>query len=261
MTAVDKSRLRAAFTRGATAYDARASLQREVALRTAAWALEAAPDARRVLDVGCGTGGLLETLGAARPDLALAGVDLAPGMAREAARRLPRASVAVGDAESLPFPAASFDLVVSTSTFQWLPRLDRALSEVRRVLAPGGAFCLALFCADTLAELRRAWAEAAPGQPGVHRFAGEDEVATALRAASLPPFRLESERRVEWHATPRDLVRALREIGAGNAAPGRTGGLGMRRAVLEMEARYAAAHGGGAVPATWHVAWIAARAA
>ena len=260
MSGVDKARLRAAFSRSAAGYADRAELQRAVARRALAWALEASPAPRRMLDVGCGPGGLLASLAASRPGAAVAGADLAPGMARESARRVPGALVAVADAEHLPFADASFDLVVSTSTFQWLPRLDAGLREVRRVLAPGGAFCLALFCGDTLAELRDAWAEAAPGAPGVHRFVPVEDLAGALRAASLAPERLDAERHVEWHPSPRDLLRALRAIGAGNAAPGRGGGLGLRRAVLEMERRYAARHGGGPVPATWHVAYALARA-
>jgi malonyl-CoA O-methyltransferase len=182
-------------------------------------------------------------------------VDLAPGMVREAARRVPRARLAVGDAEALPFAGGSFDLVLSTSTFQWLPRLDAALAEVRRVLAPGGAFVLALFGEETLSELRSSWAAAAPEEAaGTHRFPSEREVGDALRAAGLAVRSLGAERRVEWHDSPRDLLRSLREIGAGNAVPGRAGGLGLRRAVLGMERTYVERHGRhGRVPATWEI--------
>ena len=182
-------------------------------------------------------------------------MDLAPGMVREAARRVPRARLAVGDAESLPFAAGSFDLVLSTSTFQWLPRLDAALAEVRRVLSPGGTFVLALFGEETLAELRSSWASSAPAAAaGTHRFPSEQEVGAALRAAGLAVRSLGAQRRVEWHDSPRDLLRSLREIGAGNAVPGRAGGLGLRRAVLEMERTYAERHGrDGRVPATWEI--------
>jgi malonyl-CoA O-methyltransferase len=252
---VDKGRLRESFSARASGYAGAAPLQREVAERAAAAALQAVPFPRSVLDVGCGPGALLAALEAARPGAAVAGVDLAPGMVREAAGRVPRARLAVGDAEALPFAGASFDLVLSTSTFQWLPRLDAALAEIRRVLSPGGTFVLALFGEETLVELRTSWASSAPAAAaGTHSFPSAQEVGAALRASGLAVRSLGAERRVEWHDSPRDLLRSLREIGAGNAVPGRAGGLGLRRAVLGMERAYVERHGrDGRVPATWEI--------
>ncbi|HVP67181.1 MAG TPA: methyltransferase domain-containing protein [Anaeromyxobacteraceae bacterium] len=260
--AVDKARLREAFSRGAAAYEERALLQRAIAARVLALAAESAPGARRALDVGCGAGGLLEGLRARLPALAATGVDLAPGMARTCRDRLGPAAAAVGDAEALPFRSGAFDLVVSSSTFQWVS-LDAALAEVRRVLAPGATFCLALFCGDTLFELRDAWRAALPPDvaAATHAFASPARIRDALARADLPPVRFEVERRVERHASPRDLVESLRAIGAGNAVAGRRGGLGLARAVSEMSRIYSERHGReGAVPATWETAYAVARA-
>ena len=259
---VDKARLREAFSRGAAGYEDRAVVQRAVALRVEALAAEAAPGARRALDVGCGAGGLLEGLCARLPSLAATGVDLAPGMARACRDRLGPGAAAVGDAEALPFRAGAFDLVVSSSTFQWVD-LDAALAEVRRVLAPGGTVCLALFCGDTLFELRDAWRAALPPDvpPATHAFASPAQVRDALGRAGLPPSVFEIERRVVRHPSARDLVESLRAIGAGNAVAGRTGGLGLARAVAEMSRIYDERHGRpGSVPATWETAYAVARA-
>src|SRR5690606_10858837 len=70
------------------------------------------PAAATVLDAGCGTGGLLARLAAARPDLALAGLEYdaeAAGVAR-AKTGLP---VTTGSVNALPYPAASFAGIVS----------------------------------------------------------------------------------------------------------------------------------------------------
>ena len=268
MSGVDKARLRAAFSRSAPAYEAGARLQRVVADRLARLVREAAPQAVRVLDVGCGTGALLAALreggtGRVGPSLA-AGVDLAHGMVRVAREALPGARLAAGDAEALPFRATAFDLVVSSSTFQWLPDLDVALAEARRVLRPGGTLGLALFCGETLRELRESWRAALPPgvAPSTHGFHPPGAVREALARAGLPAERFETERRVVRHASVLELLESLRGIGAGNAVAGRSGGLGLRRAVRDMSRIYEARHGGaGGVPATWDVAYAVARRA
>lgn len=275
MTRVDKMRLRAAFSRSAGAYDAGATLQGEIAVRVGRLAREAAPAARRILDVGCGTGALLAALpgpasGSAGETVegggraVVAGLDLALGMARAARSRLPSGLFAAGDAEALPFRSGAFDLVLSTSTFQWVGNLDAALAEVRRVLAPGGSFALALFCGETLHELREAWRGALrAGEPAAtHEFRDPAEIREAMAGAGLRAHRFEVERHVAWHPSVRDLLASLRAIGAGNAVAGRGGGLGLRRALLETSRRYEAAHGrDGRVPATWDVAVALARRA
>jgi malonyl-CoA O-methyltransferase len=257
---VDKRRVRASFSRSAPAYDGRATVQRRVRERVLALLAEAAPGARRALDVGAGTGALLARLAEARPALATAAVDLAPGMCRAARAAAPRAAVAAADAEALPFRAGAFDLFVSTSTFQWLPRLGPALAEAHRVLAPGGVLCVALFGARTLVELREAWrAAAGPEAPGrTHAFAGRDEVAAALRGAGFAEPAVIEEDLVEWHEDARAVLRALKEVGAASAVPGRAG-LGGRARTLEMLRRYDEAHAGpSGVPATYHVVYAVA---
>jgi malonyl-CoA O-methyltransferase len=252
---VDKRRVRTAFSRSAAAYDARASVQRTVRERVLALVAELAPHARRALDVGAGTGALLARLAAARPTLAVAAVDLAPGMCAATRAAVPRAMVASGDAELLPFRSGTFDLVVSTSTLQWLPHLGPALVEARRVLAPGGVLCAALFGADTLRELRDAWRAAAGAEAGgrTHAFAGKAHLEAALAASGLRTRAVVEERLVEWHPDARAVLRSLKEIGASSAVPGRSG-LGGRRATLEMLRRYDAAHRTArGVPATYHV--------
>lgn len=255
MNLVDKRRVRSAFTRSAAAYDARAAVQRAVRERVVALLAEAAPRARRALDVGAGTGALLARLAAARPALAAAAVDLAPGMCAATRAAVPRAMVATADAEALPFRPGAFDLVVSTSTLQWLPHLGPALAEARRVLAPGGLLCAALFGAETLRELHAAWrAAAGPGARGrTHVFPARAELEAALAASGLRARAVVEERLVEWHPDARAVLRSLKEIGASSAVPGRSG-LGGRAATLDMLRRYDAAHRTvRGVPATYHV--------
>ena len=122
--------------------------------RRAYRALLAASQARpgdRVLDVGCGTGYFARMLAeAVGPDGSVVGVDAAPEMTEYAsgrARHLSNCRFQPGAAESLAFPDAEFDLVVSSLMMHHLPEEGRlpAVREMRRVLRPGGRVLLADF--------------------------------------------------------------------------------------------------------------------
>jgi len=262
---VDRARVRAAFSRGAAAYDGRAEVQALVRARALVLARQQAPATARILDVGCGTGRLLGDLagpGTGRPGARLTGIDLARGMCAAAAAAVPRAAIAAADAEGLPFRDGAFDLVLSTSTFQWLGRLGPAVAECARVLAPGGRLVAAFFAERTLQELKAAWrAAAGPGRPDrTHRFFTAGEMAEALRGAGFRGLDLHEEEHVEHHPDARAVLRALKAIGAQNAVPG-PAGLAGRRVTLELLRRYDAEFGGPAgVPVTWQVVYaVAAR--
>jgi ubiquinone/menaquinone biosynthesis C-methylase UbiE len=104
----------------------------------------------RVLDVGCGTGILTRQI-AERLTLDCAcavGLDAAPKMiavARRHAANQPRLRFDVGVAEALGFPDASFDCAVSTFFFHHIDAelKRRSLSELLRVLKPGGRLVIA----------------------------------------------------------------------------------------------------------------------
>jgi len=121
----------------------------DVVDRVAALARRSAPGATRVLDVGCGTGLLLEKLLGLLPKAAsVHGVDPAPGMVEQASvRAAGRFEVRVGTAEQLPFPDASMDLVVTSMSFDHWADQQAGLNECRRVLRQRGILVLADLCA------------------------------------------------------------------------------------------------------------------
>ena len=102
------------------------------------------PSTGTILEIGPGPGWLLAQLAEHYP-LAV-GLDLSPGMIREAQRRLHRARLTAllsqGNALRLPFATGSFDSVAITFTFSAIPDGRAAMSEIARVLRPGGVVAL-----------------------------------------------------------------------------------------------------------------------
>ncbi len=100
----------------------------------------------RVLDVGTGTG--VVALTAARAGAAVTGLDLTPELLvqardNECIAGLDGIEWTEGDAESLPYPDASFDVVLSQFGHMFAPRPEVAAAEMRRVLKPGGRIVFA----------------------------------------------------------------------------------------------------------------------
>jgi ubiquinone/menaquinone biosynthesis C-methylase UbiE len=103
------------------------------------------PERANVLDIGCGTGRLLERLATQFPDLRGTGLDLSTNMLRMARlsnRHHPRLIYIEGKAESLPFANGQFDAVFSTISFLHYLEPKQVVSEIARVLSPGGRFYL-----------------------------------------------------------------------------------------------------------------------
>jgi ubiquinone/menaquinone biosynthesis C-methylase UbiE len=140
---------------------------------------------RRVLDVGCGTGRLLSVASELFPHSILVGVDTSEGMLTVAGSTRPatRARVYIrAAAERLPFVDGSFDLVVSTTSFRHWTNHRRAMTEIRRVLAPSGLLGLS----DLFAPRRRGFSAKLS-----RRFHVPPTIAIALAAAGLHPLSAE----------------------------------------------------------------------
>jgi len=89
----------------------------------------------RTLEIGCGTGRNFPDYPAAVTPV---GIDPHRSVLRAARRRAPGVPVVVATAEALPFRDGVFDTVVSSLAFCSVPEPEIGLSEVRRVLTPGG---------------------------------------------------------------------------------------------------------------------------
>ena len=94
-----------------------------------------------VLDIGCGPGYLCESMGElVGRHGAVVGIDISTDLIALCNRRKPSAwlSYAIGDATKIDQADGSFDVVVCTQVAEYVPEVDRVLSEAFRVLKPGG---------------------------------------------------------------------------------------------------------------------------
>lgn len=108
----------------------------------------ALPPGARLLDAGCGTGGLLARLAAMRPDFDLQGLEYDVEAATLARAKLPGRNpdnVQTGSVNAMPYPDGYFDLIVSADVLCHAAVDEAAaLAEFRRCLKPGGTLLLNL---------------------------------------------------------------------------------------------------------------------
>jgi malonyl-CoA O-methyltransferase len=270
---IDRNMVGSSFHRQAAEYDRYASVQKRVVNNVISLVQShIIGNPSQILDIGCGTGQLLASLHAAYPDTQPYGLDLAYNMLQCASERL-QSSVQLinGDAERLPFKDAKFDLIVSTSTLQWLDTLDTFFLQACRVLTARGLLCVAFFGERTLCELRECFRIAVEESGSdnstdytsrLHRFKGRPDVERALEQTDFDRAVIISELETEYYSDVNDLLRSIKRIGAGASAQaaGRRG-LGWK-SILQKTARiYQERYGiNGKIPATYEVIYVVAHA-
>jgi SAM-dependent methyltransferase len=204
------------FDRAAGFYDQTRGFPPGVAEQVTAKAAELIGPARRVLEVGIGTGRI------ARPLMAhgygVTGVDLSRRMMEQCLEALgpgdPRPALVQGDATRLPLASAVFDAAVTVHVFHLIAGWRQAVDEIRRSLRPGGVL---LSGYERRPDgypgslLQKRWREIVGGkgyerlQPGMHDFEDVQRAVAAMGAAA------EEHTVGEWQTT-RSVARHIESI-------------------------------------------------
>jgi malonyl-CoA O-methyltransferase len=260
MTQLDPHVVAASFGAASRRYDAAAWLQgaARAELLSRLELLRAPPGA--VLDLGAGTGLAAREIKRRYRRAAVTVADIAAPMldvARRHSRFWRPIRCVQADAQSLPFEDASFDLVFSNLMLQWLTPPDAALTEMRRVLKPGGLLLATSFGPETLRELRAAW-QAADMGVHVNEFIDVHDLGSALARAGFAEPVLDVDRHLNHYDDARALMSELKAIGAHNMDARRARGLTGRRAFARMESAYEAMRMPAGLPATWQVVYAVA---
>ncbi len=97
-----------------------------------------------LLDVGRGTGEILNLVKTLYPAISVYGIDISTKMLKKAKEKLSdKAELYLGDAEHLPFEKDKFDLLICTDSFHHYPNPQKAVNEFYKVLRNGGYLLLA----------------------------------------------------------------------------------------------------------------------
>lgn len=128
------------------------------------------PRGSRMLDVGCGSG--QTAIPAARAGVQVTGIDIAPNWIAQARVRAAAEGLTIqfdeGDAEQLPYPDASFDVVISPIGAMFAPQPDKVAAELARVCRPGGRILMANWTpSGMVGQMFKAIGKHVPPPPGV----------------------------------------------------------------------------------------------
>jgi len=157
-----------------------------------------------------------------------------------------RVSYVQADAARLPFRDNGFDVVFANLLLPWANDLGVALTEVSRVLRPGGVFVFATLGPDSLLELDRAWS-GRDAYAHVHRFPDMHDVGDALVRAGLRDPVLDVDRLALRYTDHRKLFTDMTNVGGRNARRDRSPALTGKRRFREMVSALTGPTGDGSV--------------
>jgi SAM-dependent methyltransferase len=146
----------------------------------------------RVVDVGCGPGGLTTELARRAGEQNVAGIDPAPGFAAACQERLPGADIREGVAEELPWDDGEFDAALSSLVVAFMTDADQGIREMARVTKPRGtvAACMWYFAGGGMTMIATFWRAARSLDPSLARGrtptgGTEGDIAQRMRVVGL----------------------------------------------------------------------------
>ena len=169
------------------AWFCRSSPWRLASRRVLSWAIQGVPIEGDVLEIGGGSGAMAGDLLRSQPLLRLTVTDHDPAMVEAARERLgefPQATVRQADATRLPFTGETFNVVLSFLMLHHVIDWEQTITEVRRVLRPGGQFV----GYDLTYSVAASWLHRVDRSP--HRLIDRRALEPALTHAGLRATRL-----------------------------------------------------------------------
>lgn len=230
----DKS-VAARFSASASTYDRYAAVHLEAAERVITLT-KTIPRFKNIGEIGCGTGILTEKLHHLYPTVPLYTFDISEGMIKQARKRLNASNNInwiVGNINDL-HPTTWCDLLVSSSTLQWMVPLDKTFQSVAQLLVDNGHFVFALMIKGTFAELHRARHVIAPDKQVLSQLPDFQEVSQALTKTGFNICHNERKNIQVYYNSASEFLRTIHLQGVTGGAVSRSDTLLNRRELHDL---------------------------
>lgn len=254
---IDKSKVRRSFDAAANNYDKFASLQKQVSIDLLTRVNADFVD-DVVVDIGCGTGFLIQQLMLSPGVRQLIAVDISFSMLQVARTKFTNVQYVCVDAECLPLQRHSVNKIVSNLALQWCQNLIWAFKGFHNALKPQGQLYFSTFGPETLIELKQSWAEV-DDYSHVNTFYTVDEVLVFLKQAGFKNIQIESKCYQMNYQSVIELMRELKGIGAHNVLSKRNRKITGKNRMQKMIDSYEKYRVNGLIPATYEIIFVSAR--
>ncbi len=230
------------FNRHATQYEQAAKIQHEIGERLFERLHYLKIKPRYILDLGCGPGTFSQRLKKHYPQAHIVGFDLACAMLKQAKTKqgwLKKWALVAGDMTGMPFATGTFDLVFANQVIHWSQPLSGVMSELNRVMNPGGCLMFSTLGPDTFCELRQAWSKI-DNYAHTNEFIDMHDVGDALLAEHFLDPVMDMEILTAHYSTLAQLLEALKAQGVRNINSRRNPGLTGKQSWQVFEKNFAA---------------------
>lgn len=203
------------FEKAAPFYHGATAIQQEIAANLGA-KLVGFASPNRILEIGSGTGALTEHLLRLFPESQITAIDLSKEMIGIASERLAYPANVLWlceSAEEFITKNREFDLIVSSSSFQWIENLGEFFARLMPRLSMGGTLLFSMMVKGTLAELHDMRKLVAPTKISQHDFLTEQEVQSALERSGYLVKKSEVSNFSENFANTTALLKEIRRRG------------------------------------------------
>ena len=214
MQIFDKSKIKSNFNQANQRYNTNAVLQKIVAKNLVQFAKEDILSAKRVIDLGCGTGFVADQISIIKnisyPDESIFQLDIAYQMLQ--ANHWSNNKINA-DIESLPLKDNYFDLVISSLSFQWLNDLRNSIFQSFKTIKSEGAFYFSIIADGSLRELKQSCRDCGVNF-SVNDFISQKDLEEILKNLNLA-YETKLETITLDYQDFYSLLKSIKAIGAG----------------------------------------------
>ena len=249
MTAVmEQNSVTRRFSKASQSYHQAATVQQQVGRNLLAY--NPLRKSAVTLDLGCGPGTFAPQLKAISEQLIA--VDLSADMLRQCVVNEPLAIPLQADAQQLPLPDESVDLIFSSLAIQWMPDSASVFKEVHRILKPGGFMVFSTVCEGSLWQLKKAWRQIDTFDH-VNRFASRVDIERAAEEARLQKAIGVIRPHTFWYDDIRHLFASIRDVGANTVLGAQRKGLMGRKTWQSFIREYESFRSEEGLPLTYQI--------